>query len=69
MDEVSTMGNRDDVGGAVLIRKCVGQAKVLELFAALPPCLVGIEACPTAHHWSRRLQALGHTVRLMPPSS
>jgi hypothetical protein len=35
----------------------------LEFFAALPPCLVGIEACPTAHYWSRRLQALGHNVR------
>ena len=34
----------------------------------LVPCLVGIEACPTAHYWSRRLQALGHTVRLLPPS-
>jgi hypothetical protein len=33
-----------------------------------PACLVGIEACPSAHHWSRQLQALGHTVRLMPPS-
>jgi transposase len=40
----------------------------LEFFAALPPCLVGIEACPSAHHWSRKLQVLGHTVRLMPPS-
>lgn len=57
-----------DVDGAVVIRKRIGRAKVLEFFAALPPCLVGIEACPSAHHWSRRLQALGHTVRLMPPS-
>jgi transposase len=40
----------------------------MEFFAALPHCLVGIEACPTAHHWSRKLQMLGHTVRLMPPS-
>jgi hypothetical protein len=38
------------------------------IFATLPTCLVGIEACPTAHYWSRRLQGLGHTVRLMPPS-
>ena len=38
-------------------------AKVLEFFASLPSCLIGIEACPTAHHWSRKLQALGHTVR------
>jgi transposase len=57
-----------DVDGAVLIRKRVSRATVLEFFAALPPCLVGIEACPSAHHWSRQLQALGHTVRLMPPS-
>src|SRR5215469_12826833 len=57
-----------DVDGAVVIRKRVGRAKVLEFFAALPPCLIGIEACPSAHYWSRRLQGLGHTVRLMPPS-
>jgi len=38
----------------------------MEFFAALPHCLVGIEACPTAHHWSRKL--LGRTVRLPPPS-
>ena len=55
-------------GGTVVIRKKVSRAKVLEIFSSLLPCLVGIEACPTAHHWSRKLQALGHTVRLMPPS-
>jgi len=78
MGEVSTIGldiaksifqiHGVDVDGAVVIRKRVSRAKVLDVFAALPPCLVGIEACPTAHHWSRELQALGHTVRLMPPS-
>jgi transposase len=78
MGEVSTIGldiaksvfqvHGVDVEGAVVIRKRVSRAKMLEFFAALPPCLVGIEACPTAHHWSRRLQELGHTVRLMPPS-
>jgi transposase len=57
-----------DVDGTVVIRRRIGRAKVLEFFASLPSCLIGIEACPTAHHWSRRLQALGHTVRLMPPS-
>lgn len=57
-----------DSDGAVVIRKRISRVKVLEFFAGLPACLVGIEACPTAHHWSRRLQALGHTVRLMPPS-
>jgi transposase len=57
-----------DVDGAVVIRKRVSRAKMLEFFSALPPCLVGIEACPSGHYWSRQLQALGHTVRLMPPS-
>jgi len=78
MGEVSTIGldiaksvfqvHGVDVDGAVVIRKRVGRAKVLEFFAALPPCLIGIEACPSAHYWSRRLAVLGHTVRLMPPS-
>src|SRR5476649_1690815 len=40
---------------------------VLAFFQKLPPCLVGIEACASSHHWSRELKALGHTVRLMPP--
>jgi transposase len=53
---------------AVVIRKRISRAKLLEFFAALSPCLVGIEACPTAHYWSRRLQALGHRVRLLPPN-
>jgi len=57
-----------DADGMVVIRKRVGRAKVLEFFAGLSPCLIGIEACPTAHHWSRELQELGHTVRLMPPT-
>src|SRR4249919_461857 len=78
MGEVSTIGldiaksvfqvHGVDVDGAVVIRKRVSRAKVLEFFAALPCCLVGIEACPSAHHWSRALQSLGHSVRLMPPS-
>src|SRR4029078_9451884 len=57
-----------DVAGAVVIRKRVTRAKVLEYFGELRPCLVGIEACPSAHHWGRELQGLGHTVKLMPPS-
>ena len=56
-----------DDAGAVVIRKRISRSKVLEFFAALSSCLVGIEACPSAHYWSRTLQALGHTVRLMPP--
>src|ERR1700685_945681 len=42
--------------------------QVLGWFAKLPPCLIGMEACGTAYHWARELTALGHTVRLMPPS-
>ena len=78
MGEVSTIGldiaksvfqvHGVDADGAIVIRKRIGRAKVLEFFAALPPCVVGIEACPSAHHWSRKLRALGHTARLMPPS-
>ena len=78
MGEVSTIGldiaksvfqvHGVSSDGEVVIRKRVSRAKVLEFFASLPSCLVGIEACPTAHHWSRQLHALGHTVRLMPPS-
>ena len=40
---------------------------MLTFFAGLPPCLVGMEACATAHYWARELTALGHEVRLMPP--
>ena len=57
-----------DSSGAVVIRKRISRAKVVEFFANLPACLIGIEACPSAHHWGRELQAFGHTVRLMPPS-
>jgi transposase len=57
-----------DDAGTVVIRKRVSRSKMLEFFVDLPPCLVGIEACPAAHHWGRELQALGHTVKLMPPS-
>jgi len=57
-----------DETGAVVIRKRVTRSKMLVFFGSLKPCLVGIEACPAAHHWGRELQALGHTVKLMPPS-
>ena len=57
-----------DGAGVVVIRKRISRAKVLVFFADLRPCLIGIEACPSAHHWGRELEGLGHTVRLMPPS-
>ncbi len=47
---------------AIVIRCQLKRRYVLALFQKLPPCLVGIEACATSHHWSRELQALGHTV-------
>jgi transposase len=47
------------------IRKRVSRSKMLEFFADLPPCLVGIEACPSAHHWGCELQTLGHIVKLI----
>jgi transposase len=57
-----------DAEGKVLIRRQLKRRYVLAFFEKLPPCLVGIEACATSHHWSRELKALGHTVRLMPPA-
>ena len=54
--------------GAVAFRKQLRRAQVLGFFEALPACLVGIEACASAHHWARELMALGHEVRLMPPA-
>ena len=51
--------------GGVQVRKSLPRRKVLEFFAQLPPCLVGIEACAGAHYWGRELGKLGHTVRLM----
>lgn len=77
MTEVSTIGidlaksvfqvhGVDDRGSVVLARR-LRRGQVLTFFAGLPPCLIGMEACATAHHWARALIALGHRVRLMPP--
>ena len=57
-----------DAEGKVLIRRKLKRRYVLAFFEKLQPCLVGIEACATSHHWSRELKALGHNVRLMPPA-
>src|SRR5258708_12015055 len=54
--------------GNVIIRRQLKRRHVLAFFQKLSPCLVGIEPCASAHHWSRELQALGHTVRLIPPA-
>ncbi len=57
-----------DATGNVVIRRQLKRRYVLAFFQKLAPCVVGIEACATSHHWSRELKALGHTVRLMPPA-
>jgi transposase len=57
-----------DAEGNVVLRRQLKRRYVLAFFQKLPPCLVGIEACASAHYWSRELQALGHVVRLMPPA-
>jgi transposase len=78
MQEVTTIGldiaksvfqvHGIDAEGKVVIRQLLKRSRVLAFFKKLPPCVVGIEACASAHYWSRELQALGHTVRLMPPA-
>ena len=50
-----------------VLRKRLSRTKVAEFFAQLPPCRVGMEACPGAHWWARQLLQLGHDVKLMPP--
>jgi transposase len=55
-----------DAAGQVVMRRQLKRRRVLAFFEKLPPCLVGIEACASSHHWSRELRALGHNVRLMP---
>src|SRR5216683_2247623 len=77
MNEITTIGldlakkvfqvHGVDATGAAVLRKRVRRGQVLAFFAGLPCCLVGIEACATAHYWARELRALGHEVRLMPP--
>jgi transposase len=57
-----------DANGKVVLRRQLKRRYVLTFFQKLPPCLVGIEACASSHYWSRQLQALGHTVRRMPPA-
>ena len=57
-----------DVQGQVVVRRKLRRGEVVTFFASLEPCLVGMEACATAHHWARELRALGHQVKLMPPT-
>ena len=57
-----------DVQGKVVLVRQLRRQQIMEFFRKLPSCLVGMEACATAHHWARELMNLGHTVRLIPPS-
>jgi transposase len=77
MSEISTIGidlskhvfqlhGVDEAGQVVLCRR-MRRGQVAAFFAALPPCLIGMEACGTAHFWAREIAAFGHEVRLMPP--
>jgi len=78
MEQVTTIGldiaknvfqlHGVDAAGNVLLRKQLRRGDVLRFFSWLSPCLVGVEACATAHYWARELAKLGHTVRLMPPA-
>jgi transposase len=77
MNEITTIGldlaknvfqvHGIDETGHVLVRKRLRRGQVLGFFAGLSRCLIGMEACGTAHYWARELKALGHEVRLMPP--
>jgi transposase len=57
----------NEAGKPEFVRPNVARAKLLELIASLPPCVIGMEACSGAHHWARQFLAHGHTVRLMAP--
>jgi len=56
-----------DAQGKTILKKQLKRDQVTAFFVNLPTCLIGIEACGSAHYWGRKLQAMGHTVRLMAP--
>ena len=56
-----------DDRGAIALKRRVTRAQLAVLAGNLPRCLIGMEACPGSHHMARRLEAHGHTVRLLPP--
>ena len=57
-----------DVDGRIVITSALRRKDVLSFFGSLPPCIIGLEACGSAHHWARELVKLGHDARLMPPN-
>lgn len=78
MKEISTIGldiakhvfqvDGGDVTGQTVLRRQVRRSDLVKFFKKLPPCVVGMEACSGAHYWGREIAALGHEVRLMPPT-
>ena len=78
MDQISIVGidlaksvmqvHGVDAAGAVVVQRRLRQGQVMGFFARLPRCVIGLEACATAHYWGRELKALGHEVRLIPPA-
>ena len=76
MNEITTIGldlakhvfqvHGIDAQGTTVVRKRLRRGQVLAFFSRIPRCVVGLEACATAHYWARELRALGHEVRLMP---
>ena len=78
MKEISTIGldlaknvfqvHGVDGEGVAVVKKQIKRHQMLDYFAKLKPCLIGVEACATAHYWGRELSRLGHTVKLIPPS-
>lgn len=57
-----------DAAGGIVLQKVLKRRDMTTFFAKLPPCLIGLEACSSAHHWGRMLRQLGHEVRLIPPA-
>jgi len=57
-----------DAKGEVVAARKLARGRLISFFAELPPCLIAMEACSSAHHWARQLLALGHEVRLIPPA-
>ena len=57
----------DDSGNVVLRRRTLRRTQVTQLFAQLPPCIIGIESCSSSQYWARKLIGLGHQARLIPP--
>jgi transposase len=78
MEEITTVGidlaktifqvHAIDASGQVVVAKAVRRAALLALVGRFPPCLIGMEACASSHHWAREMIELGHKVRLIPPA-